>query len=323
MGRNKNILLALLVFAVFAMHSISVAQPTTPATTIKLTNLYDAFGADNAGLKQDFGFSCLIEYKGKTILFDAGTNTAIFQQHLKTLNIDPKTIDIVIVSHGHYDHLGGLDYLLSVNPSVKLYLPNDFFSLGAPVKFPFREADPAVAKTLSKEEQYFRGEKVVEGMITVPTGRFWKGDVTYLTKAKEILPGLTIIPTTSQLMGTFIKYPPHENDPQFIGLPELSASFSTPNGQVIIAGCSHSTIETIIKETKKIRKENIYLVTGGFHLIPYDRTYIEGLAKRMRVDYVVENVAPAHCTGHMGFSIFKQLFGDKYKFFGLGETLRL
>jgi 7,8-dihydropterin-6-yl-methyl-4-(beta-D-ribofuranosyl)aminobenzene 5'-phosphate synthase len=323
MRRYKSILITISLLAIFTIRFTAVAQPNTAATTIKLTNLYDAFGAEKAGLKQDFGFSCLIEYKGKTILFDAGTNTEIFQQHLKTLKIDPKTIDIVILSHGHYDHMGGLDYLLSMNPSVKIYLPNDFFSLGAPVKFPFREADPAVAKTLSKEEQYFRGEKVVEGMVTVPTGRFWKGDVTYLTKAEEVLPGLTIIPTTSQLMGTFIKYPPHEKNPQFIGLPELSASFSTPNGQVIIAGCSHSTIETIIQETKKIRKENIYLVTGGFHLIPYERAYIEGLAKRMRMDYAVAHVAPAHCTGHMGFSIFKQVFGDKYKFFGLGETLRL
>jgi len=54
------------------------------------------------------------------------------------LKIDLRKIDIAIVSHGHYDHIGGFDYLLSVNPKVKLYLPNDFFSLGAPIKFPFR-----------------------------------------------------------------------------------------------------------------------------------------------------------------------------------------
>ncbi|MCP2045290.1 hypothetical protein [Pontibacter sp. HSC-36F09] len=123
-------------------------------------------------------------------------------------------------------------------------------------------------------------------------------------------------------MGTFIKFPPHENNPQFIGMPELSASISTEEGQLILAGCSHSTIETIIQETLKVRKENIRLVTGGFHLIHYDRAYIEGLAKRMHGDYGVEQVPPAHCTGHLGFSVFKQVFGDRYKFFGLGETLQ-
>ena len=217
---------------------------------------------------------------------------------------------------------GGL-ITFSVNPKVKIYLPNDFFSLGAPIKFPFRETEPDVAKTLPKDEQYFRGERVVEGMVTVPTGRFWKSNVEHLTEAKEVLPGVTLIPTTSRLMGTFIKYPPFEENPQFIGMPELSAAFATEKGDVIIAGCSHSTIETIIQETKKVQKGKIHLVAGGFHLIPYKREYIEVLTKRMREEYGVESVAPAHCTGHLGFSIFQKVFGDKYRFFGLGETLNL
>lgn len=276
-----------------------------------------------AGLKQDFGFSCVVNYNGKTILFDSGTDAKIFESNLKALKIDLRKIDIAVVSHGHYDHTGGFDYLLSVNPKVKIYLPNDFFSLGAPVKFPFRETEPAAAKTLPKDEQYFRGERAVEGMLTVPTGRFWKSDVEYLTQAKEVLPGVTIIPTTSQLMGTFIKYPPFDKSPQLIGMPELSASFATEKGEVIVSGCSHSTIETIIQETRKVRKGKIYLVAGGFHLIPYSREYIEGLAKRMREEYAVESVAPAHCSGHLGFSIFRKVFGGKYRLFGLGHTLGL
>ena len=99
-----------------------------------------------------------------------------------------------------------------------------------------------MAKSLPKNEQYFGGERVVEGMETIPSGRFWKNNVVFITMATEILPGITLIPTTSKLMGTFIKYPPFEENPNFIGMPELSVSFSTPNGQVILAGCSHSTI---------------------------------------------------------------------------------
>ena len=65
------------------------------------------------------------------------------------------------------------------------------------------------------------------------------------------------------------------------------------------------------------------LVAGGFHLIPYNREYIVSLARRMQEVYEVESVAPAHCTGHLGFSIFKQAYGPNYKFFGLGEILNL
>ena len=303
---------------------LPIAAQTKPTSSgVIMTNVYDAFGKENKGFKQDFGFSTVVEYKGKTILFDSGTDARVFESNLRALKIDLRKIDVAIVSHGHYDHTGGFDYLLRVNPKVKIYAPNDFFSLGAPIKFPFRETEPNAAKTLPKEMQYFRGEAVVEGMTTVPTGRFWKSNVEYLTEAKEVLPGVTIIPTTSKLMGTFIKYPPFEENPQFVGMPELSLALATEKGEIIISGCSHTTIETIVQETRKVRKGNIYLVAGGFHLIPYSRQYIEGLAKRMRDEYGVEFVAPAHCSGHLGFSIFQKEFGDKYRFFGLGETLKL
>lgn len=322
MKHSLKLLLICLIIINFFNLSVT-GKPKQPTPGITLSNVYDAFGKENVELKQDFGFSCLINYKGKMILFDSGTDARIFEQNLKALKIDLRKIDIAIISHGHYDHVGGFDYLLSVNPKVKIYAPNDFFSLGAPTKFPFRETEPEAAKSLPKDEQYFRGEKVVEGMVTVPTGRFWKSNVEYLTQAKEVLPGVTLIPTTSQLMGTFIKYPPFEQNPQFIGMPELTASLATEKGEIIISGCSRSTIETIIQETQKVLKGKIYLVAGGFHLIPYNREYIESLAKRMHREYGVECVAPAHCTGHLGFSIFRKEFGDKYKFFGLGETLSL
>jgi 7,8-dihydropterin-6-yl-methyl-4-(beta-D-ribofuranosyl)aminobenzene 5'-phosphate synthase len=317
---KRTIIWAMLVgFAVFAP---AIAQTKQAVSDVVMTSVYDAFGKEIKGLRQDFGFSCLVQYKGKTILFDAGTDARVFESNLKTQKIDLRKVDIAIVSHGHYDHIGGFDYLLSVNPKVKIFVPNDFFSLGAPVKFPFREAEPNAAKTLSKDEQYFRGERVVEGMLTVPTGRFWKANVEYLTEAKEVLPGVHVIPTNSKLMGTFIKYPPFEDNPQFVGMPELSASFATERGAVLISGCSHSTIETIVQETRRVLNGKIHLVAGGFHLIPYGREYIQGLATRMRDEYGVESVAPAHCSGHLGFSVFKEVFGDKYRFFGLGERLQ-
>jgi 7,8-dihydropterin-6-yl-methyl-4-(beta-D-ribofuranosyl)aminobenzene 5'-phosphate synthase len=316
------------VVALGILAGCAAARPLTERVELvraelEMTNAYDAFGSEIEGLTHDFGFSSVIRHRGRVILFDAGTDARLFERNLRALKIDPREIDIAIVSHGHYDHIGGFDYLLSVNPDVKLYLPSDFFTLGAPSRFPFREAEPDVARALPKEQQYFGGASGVEGMLTVSSGRFWKADVEYVTEATEVLPGVTIIPTVSPLMGTFIRYPPFEQNPQLIGMPELSVSFTTGKGEVIISGCSHSTIETIIQEARKVIPGTIHLVAGGFHLIPYGRESIEGLARRMQEEYGVESVAPAHCTGHLAFSIFREVYGERYRFFGLGETLNL
>jgi 7,8-dihydropterin-6-yl-methyl-4-(beta-D-ribofuranosyl)aminobenzene 5'-phosphate synthase len=125
---------AAIVLLTIASHSATQIKPTRLG--VVLTNAYDAFGSKQNGLRHDFGFSTVVEYKGKTILFDAGTDARIFESNLKSLKIDLRKVDIAIVSHGHYDHIGGFDYLLSVNPKVKVYLPNDFLSLGRADQIP-------------------------------------------------------------------------------------------------------------------------------------------------------------------------------------------
>ena len=81
---------------------------------MKITIVYD----NNAepGLKADWGFSALIELneKREKILFDTGANSEILFYNLKKLNINPKDVDIIVISHRHWDHTGGLKEFLLV-----------------------------------------------------------------------------------------------------------------------------------------------------------------------------------------------------------------
>jgi len=72
-------------------------------------------------LKSDWGFSCLIKTKDENILFDTGTKGELLLSNMEKLNIDPASIDKIVISHEHHDHRGGLDSLIPYLKDVKLY----------------------------------------------------------------------------------------------------------------------------------------------------------------------------------------------------------
>jgi 7,8-dihydropterin-6-yl-methyl-4-(beta-D-ribofuranosyl)aminobenzene 5'-phosphate synthase len=90
---------------------------------MKITIVYDneSYGK---GLQADWGFSCLVEVENTPkILFDTGANGEILLSNMERLHIDPQAIEEVFISHGHFDHIGGLSAFLKVNSDVKLYVP--------------------------------------------------------------------------------------------------------------------------------------------------------------------------------------------------------
>jgi len=76
------------------------------------------------GLRAGWGFSCLVEIEETKVLFDTGADGEILLYNIDKLNINPKDIDAVFLSHNHWDHTGGLQSLLNVKPDMKIYGPN-------------------------------------------------------------------------------------------------------------------------------------------------------------------------------------------------------
>ena len=89
---------------------------------MKITVVYDN-ETRQPGLEAAWGFSCLVEIDGRQLLFDTGGRGEILLKNLEALNIDPKKIPEVFISHSHWDHLGGLADLLQLNREVRVYLP--------------------------------------------------------------------------------------------------------------------------------------------------------------------------------------------------------
>jgi 7,8-dihydropterin-6-yl-methyl-4-(beta-D-ribofuranosyl)aminobenzene 5'-phosphate synthase len=92
---------------------------------VKLTIIYDNY-VHKDGMENDWGFSCFIEGTEKNILFDTGTKSDLFSFNIKNLNVDQSKIDIVVISHEHGDHTGGLFDLLEMNSNASVFLPYSF-----------------------------------------------------------------------------------------------------------------------------------------------------------------------------------------------------
>ena len=292
-----------LIIVSLLLLSCTASNPSAPAVqTNKITVVYDAFGKPSA-MQKDWGYAALIEVNGKRILFDTGDNAEIFAQNVKAKGIDLTKLDFVVMSHRHGDHMGGLSYLLSVNPKVKIYAPKENFGVygfSLPSKF-YRKAE-----SLPAEMRYYDGAPPE----VMKFGSAWPGaNFELIDKTTEIAPGIHLIALVS-------------DKPTTLELKELSLAIDTPEGIVLVVGCSHPGIDKIVEAASAINK-HIHLIAGGFHLVVAKDPDIEKIAATLHDTYRVDYVAPGHCTGEPTFAALKQTFGDHYLYAGLGTELDL
>ena len=104
---------------------------------------------------------------------------------------------------------------------------------------------------------------------------------------------------------------------------EMSLAIDTPDGVVLVVGCSHPTIEKIVEAARTAIDKPIHLVIGGTHLLPAKDDEVVRIAAALRDDWKVDFIAPVHCTGEAAFAVLKQTFGDRYLYAGLGTTVVL
>ncbi|MCJ7632661.1 MBL fold metallo-hydrolase [Candidatus Bathyarchaeota archaeon] len=261
----KNLLALILIslLFIFALPITSVDK----SSPITITVLYDNYDF-RAGLIPDWGFSCLIRSTEKAILFDTGAKSEIFLHNIQLLKINPKEVKIIVLSHIHADHTGGLFSFFSENHNVTVYVPASF---------------PA----------YF-----------VDKIQRTEANVVLVTKSTGICKNVFILGE----MGEQIK--------------EQALVVSTKKGLVVLTGCAHPGIVEMVKEAKKIVSQNIYLVSGGFHLGEKSEAEIKEIIGQFQALEVMK-VGASHCTGDVAIGLFEQAYGKNFIPLGVGKVITI
>jgi 7,8-dihydropterin-6-yl-methyl-4-(beta-D-ribofuranosyl)aminobenzene 5'-phosphate synthase len=181
--------------AVSLLLASSVCSQDMPA---RVTIIYDAFGKAPA-MKHGWGYSALVEYGGKRILFDTGGHLDDFAANAKALNVDLTRLDFVVLTHRHGDHTSGLHHVLKMNPGVQIYTPAEAANFDTPVP-------PALANMIKRrvdgapeDMHYYDGKYPAR----IASGSPWPGaKFTQIRTPTEVLPGFWLFSTVSDVTGT-------------------------------------------------------------------------------------------------------------------------
>ncbi len=294
------------MFAAVFTSSLAAAQDTPARVTI----LFDACGTPSL-LKRGWGYSALVEIRNTRVLFDTGGSADDFVYNVKALNVDLTRLDFVVVTHRHGDHTSGLRYVLSLNPGVKVYTPFDpaVFGGGAPPDT-LRTLIARKVDSVPNDMRYFEGTQ--PAAITPSEGwpTPWPGaNILQIPNLTEVLPGFFLISTRSDIPGTR-------------EMLEISLAIRTPQGIVLMVGCSHPGVEKIL-ETASTIDSKIYSVFGGFHLVDIADADVSRLATSFRDKWKIERMSPGHCTGQFAFAEFMRVHGSRFDRAGLGAIIAL
>jgi len=241
--------------------------PAVQAGALRITVLYDNTAAD-ARFQAAWGFAALIEYRGHTLLMDAGGDPLILRRNMDSLGIAPSRIEAIVLTHAHDDHAGGLQALVEGRVRRPLYV------LGA---FP-----QAVRDRLG--------------------GAFTLVDAV---PRQELIPGVF---TTGEMMNPLVR------------VPEQSLVIPTDSGLVIVTGCAHQGVVSIVRRATEMFGGPVRLVLGGFHLVGKSTAEIARIVSDFR-GLGVRRVGATHCTGDPAIAAFAEAYGSDYVRLGVGRVL--
>lgn len=277
----------------------------TKKTTI--TCLVNDQVAMESGFWGEHGLSFLIETPEQTVLFDTGTSPTILEHNLKVLQKNLKAVSHIILSHGHYDHTGSLDWVLEQ------------------VEKPLLISDPATFDPKYVQSERYKSDK----MIGSPMNREQveqRAQLHVTVEPYKINERLTVtgwIPRRTSFEATPKNYVV-EQDGKLVSdqlLDDRSLLLEVEQGMVVICGCCHAGLINLLDYVQENFERPIYAVVGGIHLVNASQERIDKTLASLRGELCPEKMYLNHCTGDEAYHALKREFGTRVKPFFAGDSL--
>lgn len=257
-------------------------------------------------LKSEHGLSLYIETKHHKLLFDTGAS-ALFAENARKMEIDLAKVDIVVISHGHYDHGGGLKAFLEINHKAKIYFNKMAFGDYYSNRPDGEKKYIGIDKTLLPNERFV----FVEGRLVVDEELELFSDIN----------GTRLIPSGNQDL--FMKDGESFKEDEFSH--EQNLIIREKGNVVLVAGCAHHGIVNILEHFHKDKNSQPSHVIGGFHLYSRAADQYENPSVIAEIgSYLLSTGAmyyTCHCTGIKAYERLKLMMGDHVNYLSTGSQL--
>lgn len=275
--------------------------------TYRITVLCDNTVGPVVGTLGEHGFAALVDYPGGAILFDTGQGATLLA-NAQRMNRDLHRVDTVLLSHGHYDHTGGLLPLLrSCGPKRVVAHPGIF----AP-RYRVKDTGEAIAIGMPYTEEYLRGQGA----------RF-----ELSRDQREVAPGIFLtgeIPRrTSYETGDHGLYGDPRRETVDLLPDDQSLVIRGERGLTILLGCCHAGLVNTIETARRLTAEDrVYAVVGGTHLGFCDGTQLDSTIQALR-RFAIKRICAGHCTGFAASARLAREFPGSFHPTAVGYCLEM
>jgi 7,8-dihydropterin-6-yl-methyl-4-(beta-D-ribofuranosyl)aminobenzene 5'-phosphate synthase len=257
-------------------------------------------------LMAEHGLSFFIQAGSFRLLFDTGQSDLVSQNAL-TLNISLQNLDAVVLSHGHYDHTGGLSAVGGVAPEAKI------FYHPAALASKFTRSSDGKSRSIGMTPPNL-GTVLEQKRATVET-----------RQVTEIVEGIYVtgeIPRETSFENTGGKFYLDEAgalpDPL---LDDQALFFDTRDGLVILLGCAHSGVVNTLNYVRRITGcRSIHTIIGGLHLLTASEDRIQKTIESFR-QWNMQRIAPCHCTGMLAMTQLWSAFPGRCAHCSVGTSM--